>query len=107
MQCFKDRASHAFPNSIQLSVFTTFGLLLETSRSSLLATCLSVLGTRSQLWHSDSKSEAFLLLGVDAEWIGASGLSKSFPDVLRKFHVSGRRLWSRLSTPRGLGTIAG
>ena len=29
---------------------------------------------------------------------------KAFPDVPSKFHVSGRRLWSRLSIPQGLGT---
>ena len=29
------------------------------------------------------------------------------PDVPSKFHVSGRRLWSRLSIRQGLGTIAG
>ena len=35
---------------------------------------------------------------------GASGLAKTFPDVPSMFHESGRRLWSRLGIPRGLGT---
>ena len=31
---------------------------------------------------------------------------KTFPDVSSMFHVSGSRVWSRLSKPRGLGTTA-
>ena len=45
--------------------------------------------------------------GVDDESNGARGLSKTFPDVPRMFHVSGRRLWSTFSIPRGLETTAG
>ena len=76
--------------------------------SSLLATSLPVLG------RTGSASVAFRfqewrisLSGVDAQSITACGLSTTFPGVPSKFRVSGRRLWSRLSKPRGLGTIAG
>ena len=39
--------------------------------------------------------------------IGAGGLAKTFHDVPSKFHVSGCKLWSRLGTPRRLGSTAG
>ena len=41
------------------------------------------------------------------ESITARGLSKTFPAVPNKFHVSDRKLGSRHSIPPRLGTIAG
>ena len=58
-----------------------------------------------RLSHVDSQCEVLFQKSDDDESIASWGLSQTFADVSSKFHVSGRKLWSRLSISSRLGII--
>ena len=59
-----------------------------------------------RLKHFDSNSETYLDKVTVTNRITARGLSQNVSQCTSKFHVSSRKLGSRLSIPPRLGTIA-